>query len=139
MAKIIFYHQPYTQANGEPTHSKHDFDYITWPSVFAPWMLQTFKDHIWTQLGLGYIVKQIYDKHKAIWWARINAWEVMTRDNFIKQQDIVHLDYKHKKRSWHLHKNPTISLCIWAFNHPNDVFYFQDASGVNLGFMSHSQ
>jgi hypothetical protein len=48
-------------------------------------MSQALKDHIWTQLGLGYIVKQIYDKHKAIWWARINAREMMTRDDFIKQ------------------------------------------------------
>jgi hypothetical protein len=51
---------------------------------FAPQMSQTFKDHIWTQLGLGYIVKQVYDKHKAIWWANINARKTMTRDDFIK-------------------------------------------------------
>jgi hypothetical protein len=59
-------------------------------------MSQAFEDHIWTQLGLSYIVKQIYDKHKAIWWARINA-KVMTRDDFIGQQDITYLDHKHKK------------------------------------------
>jgi hypothetical protein len=61
-------------------------------------MSQAFKDHIWTQLGLGYIVKQIYDKHKAIWWARINVGEAMTRDDFIRQQDIAYLDRKHKKK-----------------------------------------
>jgi hypothetical protein len=44
--------------------------------------------------------------------AKINAWEAMTRDNFIKQQDIVHLGHKHKKWSWHLHKNPAISFRI---------------------------
>jgi hypothetical protein len=53
-------------------------------------MSQALKDHIWTQLGLGYIVKQIYDKHKAIWWARINAREAMIRDDFINQQDIAY-------------------------------------------------
>jgi hypothetical protein len=62
-------------------------------------MSQTLNDHIWTQLGLCYIVKQIYDKHKAIWWARINAGKAMTKDDFIKQQDIVYLDCKYKKRS----------------------------------------
>jgi hypothetical protein len=67
------------------------------PSFFAPQMSQAFKDHIWTQLGLSYTVKQIYDKHKAIWWARINPGEVMTRDDFIRQQDITYLDRKHKK------------------------------------------
>jgi hypothetical protein len=48
-------------------------------------MLKTFKDHNWTQLGLGYTIKQIYYKHKAIWWARINVGEAMIRDDFIKQ------------------------------------------------------
>jgi len=62
-------------------------------------MSQGFKDHIWTQLGLGYTIKKIYDKHKAIWWARINAREAMTWDDFIKQQDIAYLNHKHTQKS----------------------------------------
>jgi hypothetical protein len=62
-------------------------------------MSQAFKDHIWTQLGLGYIVKKIYDKHKEIWWAKINPKEVRIRDDFIRQQDIAYLDHKHKDGS----------------------------------------
>ncbi len=85
MTEIIFYHQPHTRVNGEPAHGKHDFDSIAWPSFFAPQMSQALKDDIWTQLGLGYTVKQIYDKHKTIWWAKINAGELMTRDDFIRQ------------------------------------------------------
>jgi hypothetical protein len=100
-------------------------------------MSQAFKDHIWTQLGLGYTIKQIYNKHKAIWWARINVRKAMTRDDFIRQQNIAYLDHKHKRGSWHLHKNPTISFHTWAFNHPNHVFYFQDANknnGIHVPF-----
>jgi hypothetical protein len=41
------------------------------------------------------------------------------------------LDCKHKKQNWHLHKNSAISFHTWAFNHPNDLFYFQDASEDN--------
>jgi len=52
--------------------------------------------HLDSILGLGYTIKQIYDKHKAIWWAIINEGEVMTRDDFIRQQDITYLDHKHK-------------------------------------------
>jgi hypothetical protein len=47
------------------------------------------------------------------------------------------LDRKHKKRSWRLHQNLTISLRTWAFNHLNDVFYFQNASednGIHVPF-----
>jgi len=55
----------------------------------------------------------------------------MTRDDFIKQQNIVYLDCKHKKKNWCLHKNLVISLHAWAFNHLDDVFYFQDASEDN--------
>jgi hypothetical protein len=43
-------------------------------------------------LSSGHIVKQIYDKHKAIWWAWVNAGKAMTRDDFIKQYDIAYLD-----------------------------------------------
>ncbi len=85
MVEIIFYHQPHTQANGEPTHGKHDLDSIVWPFFFAPQMSQALKDHIWTQLDLGYTIEQIYDKNKAIWWAKINVGEAMTRDDVIKQ------------------------------------------------------
>jgi hypothetical protein len=63
--------------------------------------------------------------------------EAMTRDDFIRQQDIVYLDRKHKKKSWRLHQNLAISLCTWAFSHPNDVYYFQDASednGIHVPF-----
>jgi len=51
-------------------------------------MSQALKDHIWIQLGLGYIIKQIYDKHKAIWWTRINAKEMMIRDDFIRNKTL---------------------------------------------------
>jgi hypothetical protein len=36
-----------------------------------------------------------------------------------------------KKEGWHLHKNSTTPLHLFAFNHPNDVFYFQNASEIN--------
>jgi hypothetical protein len=67
VAKIIVYHRPHTRINGEPAHGKHDLDSIVGPSFFAPQMSQALKDHIWTQLGLSYTIKHIYDKHKAIW------------------------------------------------------------------------
>jgi hypothetical protein len=55
----------------------------------------------------------------------------MTRDDLIRQQDIAYLDCKHKMGNLCLHKNPTISFHTWAFNHLDDVFYFQDVSEVN--------
>jgi hypothetical protein len=82
-------------------------------------------------IGFRLFVKQIYDNHKAIWWARINVGKAMTRNDFIRQQNIAYLDRKHKKKNWHSHKNLAISLCTCAFSHPNDVFYFQNASENN--------
>jgi hypothetical protein len=76
VVKIIFHHQLHTWINGELAHGKDDLDSIVQPYFFAPQMSQALKDHIWTQLGLDYFVKQIYDKHKAIWWAIINAGKV---------------------------------------------------------------
>jgi hypothetical protein len=32
-------------------------------SQYVPQMSQALKDHIWAQLSLGHIIKQIYDKH----------------------------------------------------------------------------
>ncbi len=62
-------------------------------------MSQVLKDHIWAQLNLVYMAKQIYDKHKAIWWEHVKVGQSMTRDDFIRLQDIAYLDWKHKKRS----------------------------------------
>jgi hypothetical protein len=78
--------------NGEPADGKYDIDFITQPSFFTPRMSQALKDHIWTQLGLGYTVKQICDKYKIIWWAKTNVGETMTRDDFMRQQNIAYLD-----------------------------------------------
>jgi len=50
------------------------------------------KEFIWTQLGLGYTLKQIYDKHKEIWWAQVNAGERMIWDDFLQLQDISYLN-----------------------------------------------
>ncbi len=99
--------------------------------LFLPHNVTSLKDQIWIQLGSSYTIKQIYDKHKLIWWARINVGETMTRDDLIRQQDITYLDCKHKMGNLHLHKNPTISFHTWAFNHQDDVFYFQDVIKVN--------
>ncbi len=137
MGKIIFYHRLHTWTNGEHVHGKHDLDSIAQPFFFAPQMSQALKDHIWTQLGLGYNVKQIYDKHKAIWWARFNAGELMTRDDFIRQQDIAYLDCKHKKGNWCLHKNPTISLPTWHLVIKMMYFIFKMQVRI-MKFMSHS-
>jgi len=94
-------------------------------------MSQALKDHIWAQLNLGYTTNQIYDKHKTIWWERVNAGQSMTQDDFIRLQDIAYLDWKHKKGSWRLIINPEISIQSWALQHPKDVFFFQDVGEMN--------
>ncbi len=76
-------------------------------------------------------MKQIYDKHKEIWWAKVNADEWMTWDDFLKLQDIAYLDWKHKRCTWCLHKNLTFLIQSWVCAHLDDVFYFQDASEMN--------
>jgi hypothetical protein len=119
-------------------HGKHDLDSIAQPFVFAQRMSQTLKDHIWSQLGLGYTIKQMYDKHKAIWWARINAEKAMIGDNFIKQQNIICLDHKHKKGVGVYTK-----IQPFPFAHGHLViqmmcFIFKMQVMI-MGFMSHSQ
>jgi len=69
-------------------------------------------------------MKQIYDKHKEIWWARVNVGELMTCDGFLQLQDIAYLDRKHKRGTWRLHTNPTFSIQSWVYVHRDDVFYF---------------
>ncbi len=76
-------------------------------------------------------MKQIYDKHKNIWLAQVNAGERMTLDDFIQLQDVTYLDWKHKRGTSHLHTNPTLSIQSWVCAHPDDVFYFQDVGEVN--------
>ncbi len=100
-------------------------------SRYVSCMSKALKDHIWAQLSLSYMAKQIYDKHKTIWWEHLNAGQSMTQDDFIWLQDIAYLDRKRKKGSWHLHTNPTILIWSWVFQHSKDVFFFQDVGEMN--------
>jgi len=76
VAEIIIYHKGHTRINGSFAHGEHDPKSISHMFRYAPHMSQTLKDHI--QLNLGYTTKQIYDKHKAIWWEHVNAGQSMT-------------------------------------------------------------
>jgi len=110
VADITIYHRAHTRINGSFAHGEHDLESIYRMFRHAPYMSQALKDHIWAPLSLGYMTKQIYDKHKAIWWEHVNASQSMTPDDFIWFQNITYLDQKHKKGSWHLHTNPAISI-----------------------------
>jgi hypothetical protein len=55
-------------------------------------MSQALKDHIWTQLSLGYTIKQNYAKYKSIWWQCVNVGKTMMRDDFVRHLDISYLD-----------------------------------------------
>ncbi len=92
VAKITIYHKAQTQTNESFAHGEHDLESISRMSRYAPCMSQTLKEHIWAQLSLSYTAKQIYDKHKAIWWERVNAGQSMTRNDFIRLQDITYLN-----------------------------------------------
>jgi hypothetical protein len=129
VAKITIYHKAHTQIDGSV--DEHDPKSIFPMFHYAPCMSQALKDHIWAQLSLGYMAKQIYDKHKTIWWERVNASQSMTRDDFIQLQDIAYLDRKHKKGSWCLHTNLAISIQSWALQHSENVFFFQDVGEIN--------
>ncbi len=61
----------------------------------------------------------------------MNAGQNMTRDDFIRLQNIAYLDKKHKKGSWHLYTNLAISIQFWAFQHSGNVFFFQDVGEIN--------
>jgi len=68
VVEIIIYHKAHTRIDGSFVHGEHDSKSISRMSCYAPCMLQALKDHIWAQLSLAYTTKQIYDKHKTIWW-----------------------------------------------------------------------
>jgi hypothetical protein len=124
VVEITFYHQIHTRVNGGPIHGPCDLGSTSRMLTYAPHVSHKLKEFIWTQLGSWYIVKQIYDKHKEIWWAWVNVGERMTRDDFLQLQDIAYLDQKHKRGIWCLHTNPALSIQSWVCAHPSDVFYF---------------
>jgi hypothetical protein len=70
-----FYHWIHTQANGDLAHSACDPRSTSQMSAYVPCVFHKLQEFIWIQLGSRYIVKQIYDKHKKIWWARANVGE----------------------------------------------------------------
>ncbi len=124
VVEITIYHKAHTWTNGSFAHGEHDLESISCMSRYVPHMSQALKDHIWAQLNLGYMAKQMYDIHETIWWEHVNVDENMTWNDFIWLQDIAYLDQKHKKRCWRLHTNPVISIQSWVFQHSKDVFFF---------------
>jgi hypothetical protein len=86
VAKITIYHKAHTRTNGSFAHGEHDLESIFRMSHYAQHMSQALKE--WAQLNLGYMTKQIYDKHKTIWWECVNVGESMAQDDFIWLQDI---------------------------------------------------
>ncbi len=69
VVEIIFYHPTHIHANGHPIHGACDPRSTSQMSAYVQCVSHKLKEFIWTQLGLGYILKQIYDKHKEIWCA----------------------------------------------------------------------
>jgi hypothetical protein len=78
VVEVTIYHKAHTQTDGSFAHGKHDRKSIFRMFRYAPRMSQALKDHMWAQLNLGYTTKQIYDKHKTIWWERVNVGQSMT-------------------------------------------------------------
>ncbi len=83
VVEIIFYHQTHIRANGDPAHGACDLRSMSKMLTNAPCVSNKLKGFIWTQLELCYTMKQIYDKHKEIWWAWANVGEWMTHDDFL--------------------------------------------------------
>ncbi len=69
VVEITFYHQTHIQANGDLAHDACDPWCTSGMLAYAPRVSHKLKEFIWTELGLRYTMKQIYDKHKEIWWA----------------------------------------------------------------------
>jgi hypothetical protein len=78
VAKIVIYHKAHTQSDGSFAHGEHYLEFIYRMFRYVSCMSQTLKDHIWAQIRLGYMTKQIYDKHKSIWWECVNVSQNMT-------------------------------------------------------------
>jgi quinolinate synthase len=83
VVEITFYHWIHTPGNGDLAHGACDLGSTSQMLAYVPCVSHKLKEFIWTQLGLGYTMKQIYDKHKKIWWEQTNASEWMTQDDFL--------------------------------------------------------
>jgi hypothetical protein len=58
----------------------------------------------------------------------------MTKDDFIRLQNIVYMDWQHKNMNWQLHKSLKISIQSWVCAHMDDVFYFPEVNGIQIPF-----
>jgi hypothetical protein len=59
VAEITIYHKAHTRIDGSFAHGEHDPKSISGMFRYAPCMSQALKDHIWAQLNLSYMTKQI--------------------------------------------------------------------------------
>jgi len=127
--EIIFYHRPHTWINGVLAHGKHDLDSIARSSLLPHVCHKLLR----TTFGLNWF-RLHYQKN--IWQTQGDmvgqnqCKKIMTRDDFIRWHCLFGSQTQ-EREFWHLHKNLTIFMHTWIFNHSDDVFYFQDVSEVN--------
>lgn len=86
----------------------HMANMIPNPSLTCLFMFCECQNLFKTTYGLSWIwgttpSNKYTTKHKVVWRDWINAREPMTRDYFIKWQNITYLNHKHKTKYWHLH------------------------------------
>jgi hypothetical protein len=97
VVKIQWYNMDHMHEDGTPTHGALDLDLILCTSFQVPHISKCIKEWIEERLERGFITKQIYEKHKKVWF---NAWVFgieALKDDYLNLKSIRYYENKMKK------------------------------------------
>jgi hypothetical protein len=88
VVEIQWYNMDHTCEDGTPTHGTLDLDLILCTSSQFPHISKHIKEWVEKRLDKGFITKQIYEKHRKMWF---NVWvfgiEVL-KDDYLNLKSI---------------------------------------------------
>ena len=82
------------------------------------------------QLGKGFTAKQVYEEHRQNWILRRKMKLPDMRDDFVQLKNIAYYESRLKMGVWRRHYNDFDSVKMWALEHPNDVFIWDEKDDI---------
>ncbi len=114
VVEIQWYNMDHTCEDGTPTHGTLDLDLILCTSSQFPHISKHIKEWVEKRLDKGFITKQIYEKHRKMWF---NVWvfgiEVL-KDDYLNLKSIWYYENKMRKGTQKWHNKDMMNVHMWV-------------------------
>ena len=132
VAQITYYQVSHTDKYGLPCHGIADSTSVKEKAQHKPWISQDMKLWIEQELARRLKPQQILAEHFRMVKTKVDLEGEgnMTRDDCLKMKDVLNIARKWNKKKYQQHPCDTTSVNMWIQEHPESVFFYQEASAA---------